>query len=190
VVRAPRFIRARRDIRERRVRSCCEAASRSAPVSVAARIIDPIRAPAAPSTSSLCLPPTAASAGYWTLPAPVVGLARPMYVAVPGRVVVRPQKRPRWYELGAGRAGWCPGVHERRAGHPAHPARLPRIPAGTSTIPTHRHSSSSLAHTAPTPALTTLSSRRRAFTSHTLSPTVFKPFSTQKGKRSVVAWCA
>jgi hypothetical protein len=35
--------------------------------------------------------------------------------------------------------------------------------------PTHRHSSSGLKDTAPTPALITLSSRPRAFTSHTVA---------------------
>jgi hypothetical protein len=40
------------------------------------------------------LTPSGASAGYWTLHAPVVVLARPMQGAVAGRVVVRPQGHP------------------------------------------------------------------------------------------------
>jgi hypothetical protein len=83
---------------------------------------------------------------------------------------VRAQRVPR---------GWGgPGLHEPRTGHPAHPVPLSCNPAGTSSSPTHRHSSTGLTDIALTPALITLSGRPRAFTSHTLSPAVFLPFST------------
>jgi hypothetical protein len=115
--------------------------------------------------------PSGSSAGYWTLPAPMVVVARPRQW---GRS--RPSRRPASAAPALVRARRGPrGVGARPprapAGHPAHPARLPRIPAGTSTIPTHRHSSTGLTDTAPTPELITLSSRPRPFTSHTLAPT-------------------